>query len=443
MKNIKALYINPPVYYCIAAIVLLFTGSFFFAFLYYFVWVLVALFLILFIADMLLLYGVKNAIIAQRIIPEKLSNGDDNYISIRLENNFPFKISVRIIDELPFQFQKRDFLVSKSLASKTADHFTYLIRPTKRGEYHFGNLNIYASGSLQLISRRYIFDNHQMVANYPSFLQMRKYELMAIHNKLFMQGLKKIRKIGNTREFEQIKEYTLGDDIRTINWKATAKKSQYMVNQYQDEKSQNIYMIIDKGRIMKSPFNDLTLLDYAINASLVLSNIIIKKYDKAGLFTFSKKVDNRLKPDNKPVQVQKFMESLYKVTTDFHESDFSKLYSEIKQNIHQRSLLILFTNFETLDGLNRQLKYLRAITKNHLLMVVFFKNSELDQLVHSKAKNTQEIYDKVIAEKFHYDKKLIVNELMKYGIYSVLTKPEDLNLNVINKYLEIKARGIL
>lgn len=443
MKNIKTLYINSLVYYCIAAIVLLFICSFFFAFLYYLVWILVALFFILFIADVLLLYGVKNGIIAQRITPEKLSNGDDNYISIRLENNFPFKISVRIIDELPFQFQKRDFLVYKSLAPKTADHSTYIVRPTKRGKYHFGNLNIYASGPLQLISRRYIFDNNQMVANYPSFLQMRKYELMAIHNKLFMQGLKKIRKIGNTREFEQIKEYTLGDDIRTINWKATAKKSQYMVNQYQDEKSQNIYMILDKGRVMKSPFNDLTLLDYSINASLVLSNIIIKKYDKAGLFTFSKRADNRLKPDNKPVQVQKFMENLYKVTTDFHESDFSKLYSEIKQNIHQRSLLILFTNFETLDGLNRQLKYLRAITKNHLLVVVFFKNSELDQLVHSEAKNTQEIYDKVIAEKFHYDKKLIVNELMKYGIYSVLTKPEDLNLNVINKYLEIKARGIL
>jgi uncharacterized protein (DUF58 family) len=282
-----------------------------------------------------------------------------------------------------------------------------------------------------------------MVPTYPSYMQLRKYDLMAFSNNLFQYGLKKIRRIGHTMEFEQIKDYVQGDDLRTINWKATAKKSQLMVNQFQDEKSQNVYMIIDKGRVMKMPFNGLSLLDYAINATLVLSNVILKKQDKAGMFTFSKKVENRVVAEKRQSQMQQIMESLYNIKTDFFESDFSRLYIDVKKHINQRSLIMLYTNFETLDGLYRQLPYLKGIAKNHLLVVVFFNNTELDELIQQKANTVQEIYDKVIAEKFAFEKRLIVNELRKYGIYSVLTKPENLTLDTINKYLEIKARGIL
>lgn len=141
--------------------------------------------------------------------------------------------------------------------------------------------------------------------------------------------------------------------------------------------------------------------------------------------------------------MQKILESLYNIKTDFFESDFSRLYVDIKKNVNQRSLLLLYTNFETLDSLHRQLPYLKGIAKSHLLVVVFFNNTELNHLINKKADNIQEVYDKVIAEKFAFEKRLIVNELKKYGIYSVLTQPENLTLDTINKYLEIKARGIL
>ena len=296
---------------------------------------------------------------------------------------------------------------------------------------------------LHLACRRFIFDKDHMVPTYPSFIQLRKYDLMAFSNRLFQYGLKKIRRIGHTMEFEQIKEYVSGDDIRTINWKATAKKNQLMVNQFQDERSQNVYMVIDKGRVMKMPFKGLSLLDYAINSTLVLANIILKKQDKAGMFTFSKKVENRVAAERRSSQMQRILETLYNVKTNFFESDFGRLYADIKKNITQRSLILLYTNFETLDGLKRQLPYLKGIAHSHLLVVVFFENSELEELTHTKPGNIQEIYDQVIAEKLAFEKRLIVNELKKYGIYSVLTKPENLTIESINKYLEIKARGIL
>ena len=395
------------------------------------------------VLDIVILFQSKNGIVANRNTPEKLSNGDENEIKVNIQNFYSFPISIKIIDEIPFQFQIRNFEILKKMQANSATETQYFLRPVERGEYFFGNLNVFASSPLRLISKRFAFNNNQMVPTYPSYIQLRKYDLMAFSNQLFQYGMKKIRRIGHTMEFEQIKEYVQGDDIRTLNWKATAKKNSLMVNQFQDEKSQSVYMAIDKGRVMKMPFDGLSLLDYAINATLVLSNVILKKQDKAGMFAFSKKVENRVVAERRSSQMQKILESLYNIKTDFFESDYSRLYVDIKKNINQRSLILLYTNFETIEGLQRQLPYLKAIAKNHLLVVVFFKNTELDVLINKKSANIQEVYDKIIAEKFAFEKKLIVQELKKHGIYSVLTNPDNLTLDTINKYLEIKARGIL
>ena len=396
----------------------------------------------LLLVDFFILYKQKG-IIATRELPEKLSNGDDNEIAITIENNYNFRTDILLIDELPFQYQKRDFNIDTRLSKFESKKIKYTLRPLERGEYHFGHLNLYVTSPLQLVSRRFKFGKDAMVPNYPSFLQLRKYMLMAFSNKLSEYGLKKIRRIGHTMEFEQIKDYVPGDDIRNINWKATAKRNQLMVNQYQDEKSQPVYSVIDKGRVMRMPFEGLSLLDYAINATLVISNIALMKQDKAGMFAFSNKVANKVVAQRRPSQMNTILETLYNLDTDFAESDFSRLYIDVKRNLNQRSLLLLYTNFETLDALHRQLPYLQALAKNHLLVVIFFKNTELDKITKQKAVNTFEIFEKTIAEKFIYEKKLIVNELHKHGIYSILTTPKNLTVDTINKYLEIKARGLL
>lgn len=443
MKWFKKLYLTNFFFYVLMGLMVCFVMAFIFPALYKATWILVYVYFAFIIIDMLLLFATNQKFSATRTTPEKLSNGDENPVTVRLQSGYSFPISIRVIDELPFQFQLRDFEVNRKMAANANDTFEYLLRPTERGEYHFGKLNVYVSSPLRLVSRRFMFGDGQMVPTYPSYIQLRKYDLMAFSNRLFQYGLKKIRRIGHTMEFEQIKDYIPGDDIRTINWKATAKKNQLMVNQFQDERSQNVYMAIDKGRVMKMPFDGLSLLDYAINSTLVLANVILKKGDKAGMFTFSKKVENRVAAEKRSGQMQKILETLYNVNTNFFESDYGRLYADIKKNINQRSLILLYTNFETLDGLHRQLPYLKGIAKSHLLVVVFFENTELQEVMMSKARNIQEVYDKVIAEKFAFEKRLIVNELRKYGIYSVLTTPENLTIDSINKYLEIKARGIL
>ena len=443
MKLFKPFYIQPRFFYAGIGIVVLFALSYFIPILFNIAQLSILVLILLFFLDFLIVFLGKNKIVATRILPDKFSNGDKNQINLEVINNYPFTIHLEIIDEIPEQFQVRDFKIKDSISSRKSKTIQYDLTPTKRGEYYFGNLNVYAFSILNLVAKRFSFQNGAMVPTYPSFKQLKKFELLNINQNSLEYGLKKVRRLGHSMEFEQIKDYVIGDDLRTINWKATAKKNQLMVNQFQDEKSQPVYSIIDKGRIMKMPFNGLSLLDYAINASLVISNVVLKKHDKAGMLSYSKRIKNVVVAQRRSSQMQLILEALYNVKTDFFESDFSRLYASIKRHITHRSLILMYTNFETLDGLERQLPYLKAISKSHLLVVIFFKNTELNSLIRNKAETTEQVYDKVIAEKFAFEKRLIVNELKKYGIHSILTTPENLTINTINKYLEIKARGLL
>lgn len=278
---------------------------------------------------------------------------------------------------------------------------------------------------------------------FPSFIQMRKFELYAISNRLTDIGIKKIRRVGHTMEFDQIRDYVRGDDVRSINWKATARSNNLMINQYQDEKSQQVINVIDMGRVMKMPFDGLHLLDYAINTSLVISNIALLKDDKAGLVTFSNDNSVVVRPEKKRTHIQRIQETLYNLKTDFLESDFEKLLISLRKYVNQRSLILLYTNFENYSAMERQLPYLQRIAKDNLLVTVFFENTEMHSLLEMVPKNVGQIYTKTIAEQFNYEKKQIVKALNQRGIHTILTPPKELSVNAINKYLELKARGLI
>ncbi len=445
MKNffkeyIGNLFFSKRAYSALVICSLLFLFRFFFSWLGNIPFLVVGVIMMLFIVDYLFLFFNQNGVFATRTHAERFSNGDKNPVRIDVQSFYDFPIHVEVIDEVPEQFQRRDVLFNARISARASTIIQYNLCPVKRGEYEFGTINVYVLSPLSLVKKRFRFGINVIVPVYPSYLQMRKYQLMAISNRLSEVGVKKIRRIGHSMEFEQIKEYVIGDDYRTLNWKATARRAQLMVNHYTDEKSQQIYCVIDKGRIMKMPFDGVSLLDYAINASLVLSNVALLKQDKAGLITFAEQIGTFLPAEKKSTQMQAVLETLYKQKTRYLESDFEKLYTIIRKKISQRSLIVLFTNFESFSGLERQLPFLRSMAKHHLLLVVFFENTELKKLLEKEATDIEGIYTKTIAEKFALEKKRIVKELQQYGIISILTAPQNVTVNTVNKYLELKAR---
>ncbi len=437
---IKSFYLNNIAYYITGAAAVVYVLSYFFP-VFFRVGSLILLLLgIAIFVDALIMYSRRKGIAAWRMAPERFSISDPNKVELRVLNEYAFPVRVSIIDELPAQFQERNWIRRERIGRNSPELIAYFLKPASRGEYSFGNINVFAHGPLGLVKRRYIFRAGQTVKVYPSYIQMRRYQLLAVSNRLQEVGVKRTRRIGHSMEFEQIKEYVPGDDYRTINWKATARKAGLMVNNYTDERSQQIYCLINKGRVMKMPFEGMTLLDYAINASLVLSNVALVKQDKAGLITFEKNIDTFLPADKKPTQMNLVLETLYKQDTQFLESDFEKLFSVIRNRITNRSLLVLFTNFESLESLQREMPALKKIAHYHLLLVVFFENTELKLLIEKKAGTMEGIYIRTIAEKFAYEKRLMVKELHKNGVPSILTTPGNLTVNTVNKYLELKNR---
>ncbi len=439
-KYIGALYLSSRFYLAAGITIVLFIASFFMPEIYPFIKILFFIFIVLIITDYIFLFLSSRPPAAKRLTADRFSNGDENKVELQVKNNMGFKVDMEIIDELPVQFQKRNWQLNNRFNATEIKYISYKLRPVTRGEYHFGPIIIYVSSMLGLLKRRHDIDAAETIAVYPSYLQMRKYELLSQTTIQTEQGNKRMRKIGHSMEFEQIKEYVRGDDMRSVNWKATARKGALMTNNYTDERSQQVYCIIDKGRLMKMPFGGLTLLDYAINSTLVLANVCLQKQDRVGLMTFANKMGSLLAADRKPIQREHILQLLYNQETTFLESDFEMLYMQIRSRIKHRSLIVLYTNFESLSGLNRQLNYLRSIAKYHLLMVVFFENTELHKLSYLDARNLDEVYIKTIAEKFEFEKRLIVKELKKHGILSILTPPEKLTINAVNKYLELKAR---
>lgn len=439
-KYIGDLYLSNRFYFACGICILLFICSFLFPALYILAKVNLFAFFSLAVADYAFLFFLGRQPLVKRILGDRLSNGDENPVVLQLTNRMNYPLNLEIIDEMPEQFQLRNMTFKRYLASGKNGSITYTLKPHERGQYDFGDTNVFISSLLGLLNRRFTLPTAVKVPVYPSYIQLKKHQLVSMTSMLKEHGGRRIRKVGQSMEFEQIKEYVTGDDVRTLNWKATARKGSLMINRFADEKSQQVYCIIDKGRLMKMPFNGLTLLDYAINSTLVMSHVCLQKHDRVGLITFADKMGSVIAADRKPVQREHILEALYRQQTAFLESDFEMLYMQIRRRVKQRSLVILYTNFESLYGLYRQLNYLRSIARHHLLLVVFFENTELVNLAHADALNLEDVYVKTTADKFVFEKKLIVKELQKHGILSVLTAPEQLTVNTVNKYLELKTK---
>ncbi|KAA3636300.1 MAG: DUF58 domain-containing protein [Bacteroidetes bacterium] len=440
MKN---LFLTDRFFLYLGALVAFFAVSFFVPAFFLLAQLTLALFAAAVLFDIIRLFRKDVWVRVRRRLPKVLSLSDENKIHLDLHNKSGLKLNISIIDELPFQLQKRDFLEKTYLDPDEKGRITYEVRPVKRGEYHFGAINLYLSTSLGLIEKRFKHDFPMMVPVYPSIIQMKELELRAFNKISFFEGIKKIRRIGHSYEFEQIKNYVQGDDYRAINWKATGRRATLMVNQYEDERSQQVYSIIDKSRSMRMPFEGLSLMDYAINSTLAISNIILKKHDMAGLITFSDKIGATVKADGRPYQLQKILQALYNEKERHTEANYEILYQIARKLITGRSLIMLYTNFESMYALDRMLPILRKISKVHLLVVIFFENTEIQDFASMEVDTLEDIYHQTVAQNFIAEKIQMVQKLRNYGIQAVLTKPEDLSLNTVNKYLELKARGLI
>jgi uncharacterized protein (DUF58 family) len=440
---VRSVLLRPRFFWAGGAVVVLYVISFFIPPLLSAAHTALAVLAGLVALDGTLLYGRAGGVSARRAVPDRLSNGDENPIRIHLRNDYPFAVSCGIFDEQPPQLQARDTETRLTIPAGQTRTLRYTVRPTRRGEYTFGAVNVFATGPLGLVERRFRHEADTTVPVYPSFLQMRAYELMAASNRLEEIGVKPVRQLGHTMEFDHIREYVAGDDRRAVNWKATARRGDLMVNEYRDERAQPVYCVLNAGRVMEMPFDGLTLLDHSINASLALARIALMKQDRAGLVAFSDQMGPVLPAQRTEGHIRAFQEQLYRLDTNFREADYARLATYVRSHLHRRGLLVLFTNFMTRSSLERQLPYLRALKRRHTVVVVFFENPKLTDRARAQAETVEDIYVKTMAERFVFEKEEVVRTLRQNGCYAVHTPPQQLSTRTLNQYLKLKARGVV
>lgn len=436
---LKPLFLTHRFFGVLGVVMFLYLFSYGFPWLMPVAHVLLSLLLLLTAIDLRGLHALRNQLAVSRKLPGMLSLGDPQNAILKIKNNTSRKLNGYLIDETPVQLQKRDLKLPVSVNAGAVLTLTYEFRVLQRGLYVFHDALLFLVGRLKLANYRISFPLEEKVKAYPSVIQMKHFEHRVFNRTARQHGNYQLRKLGQSYEFEQIKEYVAGDDHRAINWKASSRSGTLMVNQFDEERSQNVYAIIDKSRVMNMPFNGLSLLDHAINTTLVISNIALKKGDKVGLITFSQGLGSLIKADNKPRQLHKIMEALYNEQPREGEADYDLIHTAHHRLMRNRSLVFFFTNLESKESLHRLLPMLRHLNRRHLLIVVFFKNMEVEEYSLGKPESTRDLYYRSIARTFIHEKEEIVENLRQYGIQSILTPPDELSLQIVQHYLELKS----
>lgn len=443
MQLFLSTYLTRFFFLLFGGIVILFALSFAVPSLYFISKVSLLVLLGITFLDWLLIFTSKEPLRFERALQERMNLGDANSVHLKVENVSGQPMRFKLYEGYPVEMQEREKYFSAILLPGNAKVFDYEFVPKTRGEFTFGDAFFVIASAFGLVSRRFEIKSDQKVHVYPSILQMKKFELLVFQQQKTSQGIKKVRRIGNNSEFEQIKAYVQGDEPKTINWKATSRRFDLMVNQYQEEKSQHIYCVIDKSRNMQVGFDGMTVLDHSINSTLVFSNVALRNGDKTGLITFSDKIGTKLSANRSNGQMKRILEELYNQRTQFLEPNYELLYQTIRRTISTRSLLVLFTNFQTEFAMRRALPMLRKINQHHLLVVVFFENTDLQEHAFQPLRTSSDVYVSAVAERMITLKSKMAIELKQNGIQTILTTPNDLSIHTINKYLELKAKGAI
>lgn len=389
----------------------------------------------------------------------RLSLGAENRIIVRVENNSPRTVRATARDEFPPQFRAdrllldspspQDKIIGFILKPRVPVELVYHVNPPRRGDYKFGDLNLRWWGVLGLMIRQARFPASEPVKVYPNLLDIRKYELQARKGMLQEIGLRQARMLGSGTEFERLREYQLDDEFRKIDWKATARRGKPVTREFETEKSQTIMCLLDTGRLMRAPVDDTTNLsghalakiDYSVNAVLMLSYVAGLRGDRVGLLAFADEVTSYLAPRAGRGQFYKMLATLYAVESQPVESDYVAAFSYLGAKHKKRSLVVIFSDIATGIAADTLVKQIAPLSPRHLVLLVAISDPTVVRLAQEMPRNSVGVYERAVAEQLVDERVLILEKLRQRGILTLDVPANQLTVAVVNKYLELKARG--
>jgi uncharacterized protein (DUF58 family) len=384
-----------------------------------------------------------DAIEVERINDARLSLGAENLVTVLLANKSPRALNFTLRDEFPYQMPASAQFISGTLPAYDIFEACYHLRPLQRGDYRFGDVVLRYGSVLGMFLRQARYPAAAPVKVYPNVLEVRKYDLLARKGLLFEIGLRQARVYGQGSEFERLREYSVDDEFRRINWKATARRGKPIAAEYETERSQHVICVIDTGRLMRPPIGELAKLDYVVNTALLLSYVVSLKGDHVGLLSFADEVGTFLAPKRGKGQFYRMLEALYNVQSEPVEADYSRALSYLGARHKRRSLVVVFTDLVTLDAARPLIAHLGRLAQRHLPLCVTISDPNITGVVGSQLQQSGDVYRRAVAEMLVDERQVILDTLNRSGVLTLDVPADKLTMRVINTYLALKARGAL
>ncbi|MCS7060803.1 MAG: DUF58 domain-containing protein [Anaerolineae bacterium] len=384
---------------------------------------------------------------------QRLSLGADNVVTLIVRHRGARDTHIQVRDEPPDEWlyaiarhapdQAGPPIFRAALPVRAEHTFQYIVHPLRRGDYRFGHVTLRWLGPLGLFWHQHRFDLAAPAQVYPNIIDVRKYDLVLRSNRLQDLGLRATRRFGEGREFERLRDYQPDDDYRHISWKATARRHKPITMQFESERSQTIFVAFDAGRLMNAPVGDMKRLDYVINAVLLFSYVVLGKGDRVGMMTFADEVTHYLEPKSGRGQFYRMLDWLYRVEAQPVEPDFGRALSYLKSKQRRRALVVVFTDLTGGMSMQRLAAGVVALRPPHLPLVVTISDPTLKALSERMPESEAAAYERIVAQRVLDDRRAVLQRLEAQGVMTLDVPAAQLSSAVINRYLEIKGKGIL
>ncbi|QDV53030.1 DUF58 domain-containing protein [Gimesia fumaroli] len=383
------------------------------------------------------------AIEVHRDVNEVLSVGTPNSVKLWFTNRGPVPLLIHVHDEPPLPCHYSDLPFDIKLIPNKHHYSIYHVEPLHRGKNRFRRVFLQMKSRLGLWTVYDERDIHQEVRIYPDIKAVHGVELLARRNRLAETGIRLSRLKGRGTEFDRLREYRRGDEFRSIDWKATSRHQELISREYVVEKNQNIIILIDCGRSMCNEAEGVTHFDRALNAAILLSYIALRQGDTVSLMACSSKVERWVPPIRGAGSIQKLIRQVYDLEPVYEASDYQLMSEQLQLRYRKRSLVVVLTHALDEVHLSHLSDSLRMMRWPHLVLSAFLRNVPLQNRMNAIPETDREAFQVAAAADIVATQTTQIASLQKSGLLVLDTLPENLSVNLISRYLDIKARQLL
>lgn len=378
-----------------------------------------------------------------RSASDKLSLGAENPVHLSVRNGSHAHLRATVRDEYPIGTKARGYAFRLDLNPRSETGATYHVTPRKRGDYSFGDIYVRLSGLLGLAMRQIRFPAEERVKVYPNMLDMRRYEIGLKRDRPVQPGQRVTRLNGRGTDFESLRDAVPDDELRSVDWKATARRGKLTTRQYQQEKSQNVMLVLDCGRVMGPILDGLSRLDHSINAAMMLAHVAALKGDRVGLLTFAEEIGCFSSPKAGHSQTLNLLSITYNLQDAQGDSDYYRAIPYLARKWTRRSLIVLFTDLSDPESSRSLASQVTSLARRHLCMVIAMRDPALTDAAQADVRESEQAFVAAAAQQVLHARRLAGAQLVRAGAIVLDVVPGQFTPAVVDSYLNIKAQGRL